>query len=111
MEIKDAKVVWVVWQNTDLTEGRGFEEPIRICDSYETAVRLGKGKNVQGSDCRVSKEPAFLIEGTSGWFSRVSIESESAEDRSNRMVREKREAILEKARQVLTEEEIALLNR
>ncbi len=55
--------VWVVWVNTDLTEGRGFQVPKAICCAEATARRLARGANVQGSDGVVSREPAFTVNG------------------------------------------------
>ena len=59
MTNKTEKGVWVVWTNTYLTEGRGQRYPLAVCELKATAIRLGKGKYVQGSDCPVSEVNAL----------------------------------------------------
>jgi hypothetical protein len=66
--IKDVQDVWVAWTNTDCTEGRGEQIPKAVCLMEATAIRLGKGGSVQGSDCRVTKGVAILLEGRNGWL-------------------------------------------
>ncbi|HHO0758299.1 TPA: hypothetical protein ACRTNY_001360 [Aeromonas hydrophila] len=56
--ITDTKEVWVVYTNSDLTEGRGHQYPIHVCGSASTAARMATRKGVQGSDANVSKEIA-----------------------------------------------------
>jgi hypothetical protein len=48
------KRVYIVWQNTDRTEGRGYELPFAVCELHSTALRLAKGNDVQGSDSRIT---------------------------------------------------------
>lgn len=111
MKIEDTKPIWVAWSNTDCTEGRGFRYALVVADSYEAAARLGKGGNVQGSDCEVTEEVAFKIKGKTSWYCPRLIQPENREDRSLREAREKREAVLEKVRAAgITEEDIAILN-
>jgi hypothetical protein len=43
-------VAHVVWCNSDLTEGRGYEFPMFVCESQVTALRLGRKRGVQGTD-------------------------------------------------------------
>lgn len=45
--------VYVVFTNTDLTEGRGRQVPLYVCELYTTAVRMSKKKGVTGSDAEV----------------------------------------------------------
>ena len=40
LTITDTKDVWVVYTNTDLTEGRGYQYPIHVCGSPATAERM-----------------------------------------------------------------------
>jgi hypothetical protein len=54
------KTVYIAWTNTDLTEGRGVEYPLAVCALQATAHRLGRGKYVQGTDCRVTMEEVTL---------------------------------------------------
>jgi len=49
------KTAWVAWSNTDLNEGRGLIFPLFVCELKETALRKGKGHDVQGSDCSVTE--------------------------------------------------------
>lgn len=45
--------VWVVYRNTDLTEGRGLEYPWLVCKSKATALRKAQKNHVQGSNCPI----------------------------------------------------------
>ena len=57
------KNFWVVYTNSDLTEGRGREFPLAVCELKSTAIRLGKNNYVQGSDCPVRQMELFEHEG------------------------------------------------
>ena len=105
----ETKNAWVVWRNTDLTEGRGAEKVFVVCDTLDTARRLGKGKGVQGGDCRITFEPVFQYNRR--WYVPGDIERETAEDKKVRERREAYEAALEKAREYLNYEEIKILER
>ena len=108
----NTKRVWVVWQNTDLTEGKGGDRNIATCESRETAIRLGRGNDVQGTDCRMTEETAYQMKEYGDWYIPGYIHPESPEDKKNRLKREAKEAALEKAREVMSEDEIkALLSR
>lgn len=108
----EAQDVWVVWQNRDRTEGRGGMDVLAVCYSLETANRLGKGQDVQGCDCKITKESAFRLDSYHArYYIPGFIHGETKEDTDNRTRREAREAVLEKARSVLTEEEIQLLSK
>ncbi|WP_417459177.1 hypothetical protein [Kordiimonas sp.] len=108
MKIEDNKTVWVAWQNTDRTEGRGREYPLAVCESLETAVRIGEGGGVQGSDCRVTEELAVKANGK--WLYPGRLFHETADDKKNRQVREARESALAKAKAAgLSNEELAAL--
>lgn len=48
--MNEQKTVWVAYTNTDLTEGRGYDVPIAVCEAKFTAVRLARKKYVQGGD-------------------------------------------------------------
>ena len=112
---------YVVWTNTDLTEGRGSEYPLAICETLSTAMRLAKGKYVMGSDCRVNEVTLYRTKlserGFYHWFGPVRIIEPSKEDlekenflREQKEKEEARKAILEKARALgLTDEEIKVL--
>lgn len=66
----EEKDIWVVLQNTDLTEGRGGHIPYAVCSSETTALRLGKGNDVQGCDCRIERRTAIRIDNY--WYGPVS---------------------------------------
>ncbi|MBA7800573.1 hypothetical protein HV170_03430 [Citrobacter freundii] len=61
MEILESKDVWVTIGCRDNTEGRGPSYVMHVCESKETAIRLGKKKYVQGSDCPVEKGIAVRV--------------------------------------------------
>ena len=47
--ITDTKEVWVVYTNTDLTEGRGHQYPIHVCGSASTAARMRHARASRGA--------------------------------------------------------------
>jgi hypothetical protein len=103
MSASKQKFVWVVWQNTDLCEGRGGLVPLAVCETPETALRIGKGKDVQGCDCNFTKEKAYLhkLEDTGGslrsyWYAPCRILSENDQDKQARKIREEKEKRMEK---------------
>jgi len=109
------KPIWVVWQNTDLAEGRGYQVPIMVCESESTAHRLAKGKGVQGSDAGVSSFEAINHKGM--WCAPVLIHQPTTEDRNTdrkreqaRLADQRRHEALQRAREAgLSEEDIAVL--
>lgn len=108
--IEKTKDVWIAWTNTDLTEGRGHRIPYVICDNIITAKRLGKNKAVQGTDCNVTKEKAYLINNK--WVSNVNIQDPSLEDKKKIELYEKEEKIKQKALDLgLTIDEIKILKQ
>lgn len=107
---------FVVWQNTDLTEGRGRVLPIRVCKTEATARRLAKKQDVQGSDCMITCEA--IEKGPGGhWYGPVALVEPTTEDRNMQLgldrqaeAKERRENAIEKARQLgLTDEDLAAL--
>jgi len=111
----ETKPVWVVWVNADLTEGRGPLLPRYVCSCESTAVRLGKGKDVQGSDAKVVQQEA--IWHRNNWCAPVEIIAPSQKDLEAdarleiaRAADRRRAEALERARQVgLSEDDIAAL--
>lgn len=111
----DTKRVYVVWTNTDLTEGRGFEIPLAVCETEATAIRLGKGKYVQGCDCRVTEFDSVRHGGY--WLAPVNIIQPSKEDTAKqavitekRRITAARDAAIEKAKELgLSDSDIAAL--
>lgn len=109
------KQVWVVWTNTDLTEGRGGEFPLFVCESEATAYRMSKRQGVQGSDARIAPFEAVLH--GNHWCAPIRIHKPTTEDRNADLHREqalladqRRHEALQRAREVgLSEEDIAIL--
>ncbi|MCY1341529.1 hypothetical protein D9M68_138770 [compost metagenome] len=111
----ETKQVWIVWTNTDLTEGRGGEFPLFVCESETTAYRMSKKQGVQGSDARVTPFEAVLHNNR--WCAPVRIHQPTTEDRNTDLKREqarladqRRHEALQRARDAgLSEEDIAIL--
>ena len=64
--MNDKKTVWVVYTNTDCTEGRGLDVPIAVCAAEATALRLARKRYVQGSDGPVRTMDLVEIDGK--WY-------------------------------------------
>jgi hypothetical protein len=105
------KTVYVVYSNTDLTEGRGHQYPIATCTSYTTAKRISKGRYVQGSDGPIKPTEMYYEDGK--WFieaGAVYIQNPSEEDLKEDKKRAELDSIIEKAKLAgLTEEDIKKL--
>lgn len=113
---ENTKDVFVVWTNTDLTEGRGAEYAYAICRLEATAKRHAKGNYVMGTDCNITKEKMYRI-GKRWYFPGGYEDLGTDEDKreEDRLVKEReakmrREKVLDKARALgLTDEDIATL--
>lgn len=70
--------IFIVWTNTDLTEGRGYQIPIAHCEKEATAKRLAKKKGVMGSDASV--KPYTSIKHDGMWVAPFYMESSTPED-------------------------------
>ena len=100
--------VWVVWVNSDLTEGKGYQYPLAVCACEATAKRLAKKQDVQGTDGDVRKDSRFEIDGQ--WYGRFNLVNPSREDDAKQALLEKINLVKAKANAAgLTKEEIALL--
>ena len=124
VEILETKPVYVVWTNTDLTEGRGSRFPLHICEKQSTATRLAKGNYVMGTDCPISKSKALRIKFTEDdffykWFALARILPPSKEDAAEeeklekqRRIQTAKETAIEKARAAgLSDEDIEALRK
>ena len=102
--------MYIVYTNSDLTEGRGWEHPLYYTESMSTAVRLGRKKYVQGTDCPVYEKKVYKLGNT--YYAPVKLEPATVEDKKQDELRELKLAALEKAKAAgLTEEELRLLSR
>lgn len=99
---------WAVFRNSDLTEGRGFEQVCYLCKLETTAKRLASGTNVQGSDGRVL--PVSLFKHDGRLYGPIQLEMPTtADEREQERLDEWRE-VLAKAEQLgLSRDEIAVL--
>lgn len=60
------RCVYIVFTNTNLTDGYGSEYPLAVADYKSTATRFAKGKYVMGSDAPVKKVELVQFEGV--WY-------------------------------------------
>jgi hypothetical protein len=67
--MSETRIVFVAQTCTDLTEGRGAFIPLAVCELESTAIRMGKGRYVQGTDCPVSRVELLLKDGM--WWAPV----------------------------------------
>ncbi len=95
--VEESQTVFVTVQNTDLTEGRGNRVPIHICNSRTMAERLGRGRDVQGTDCKVYEKTAVLIDGK--WLGPCHIEYATQEDHNKDTAAEEKKAAIVRARE------------
>ena len=91
------KTGYVVWSNTDLNEGRGYEVPVHICECYSTAIRLSSKIGVQGSDGRITTVKLTLDDESNRWYGPVNIQQATAADLVAEKTRATRQAIIDKA--------------
>jgi len=106
---------YAVWTNTDLTEGRGYEYPLSICQLESTARRHAKSRYVQGCDCPITKVRIFTYNYKT--YGPICITQPSKEDfaeeeklQKEREKKEKMLILIEKARSLgFTDEEIEFL--
>lgn len=106
--VTDVKKVFTVWVNSDLTEGRGVLQVKHVCFTEETARRLAKGANVQGSDGIVKPFYAFKVDDT--YYGPVDMICPTKEDIEVDQRRQAKRRALEKAGQAgLTQDDLAAL--
>lgn len=106
----ETKAVFVVWTNTDLTEGRGGQVPIAICETEATAKRLAKGKGLMGSNADVKEFEAIKYKNS--WCGPFQIILATADDKLMQHLVDEHKAVIAKARSLdLSEEELTALCR
>ncbi|WP_320533623.1 hypothetical protein [Robbsia andropogonis] len=109
-EISKLKTIWIAWTNSDLTEGRGHQLPLAICEKEVSARRLGRKGSVMGSDCHVTKDIALNISGQ--WYVPGKIIPPSKDDIAAQERIDRRYLAIEKALAAgLTEDDIAEIGR
>lgn len=77
----DTKTVYAVYTNSDLTEGRGTQTVLCVCEIEATAIRMAKGKYVMGTDAPI--QPITVERHGEKWFyptSAVSVVPPTAAD-------------------------------
>jgi len=94
IKAKEEKTVYVVYTNTDLTEGRGHEYPIAVCEMKSTARRLAHKKGVQGTDATVNESKSYLIRAR--WYGPVSMIKPSKEDVRASFLQNERDSLIER---------------
>lgn len=100
--------MFVVYTNTDLTEGRGYQYPIAWCESRATAIRLAHKKGVMGSDAEVCEIAGLMFEGRG--YGPVRIEKPTDEDRARDAAAKARREAIAKAKQAgLSDEDLAVI--
>jgi hypothetical protein len=67
MEVIKEEPIYAVFTNTDLTEGRGTEYCFALATNEITALRLAKGKYVQGTDARVKECKRLFLKVDDGY--------------------------------------------
>ena len=107
-----SKFVYVAYRyNADHTEGRGYDIPIAVCEIEATAIRLAKGRYIQGSNGPVRKVELVEVDGK--FFcpdSAVSIIKPNSQDIEAQVKMDAKTAAIEKALAAgLTEDEISAL--
>jgi hypothetical protein len=109
--MRETKTVYVAYSNTDLTEGRGRDYPIAVCEMKITAERLARKRYVQGSNGPVRSMQLVKIDGK--WYApgeAVNVIPPTKDDIAEQKRIDERNAILAKAKEAgLTDDEINLL--
>lgn len=108
LKMKHERKAWGVYTNTDLTEGRGRQFLLHICDLKATAIRLASKAGVMGSDAKVTQ--VNLIKVGDEFYGPVYIKSPTTEDEDQQKRINAREAATDKAIAAgLSEADIRLL--
>jgi len=107
----DVETVYVVWVNSDLTEGRGREIPKHVCEIEETARRLAQGAGVQGTGGRVEAVEVFKVKDEWRFPGRVvNIEHPTIQDLQVQTDTRLRNEVLKRAKNAgLTDDDIEIL--
>lgn len=109
--------VYVVMGSLDRNSGEAPDYPMCITTSLALAKRVGKHRYIQGGDCPIKKNKAYIIDGQ--WYGPVYIDPPTEKDKEEdkRLLKEevderKRQQIIKRAKELgLTDKEIKLLSR
>lgn len=109
--MNSTKQFYVAYTNTDLTEGRGYDVPIAICEIEATAKRRAKNQYVQGSDGPVKTIDLVMV--NERWYvpiSAINIIKPTKDDIAIQAKVDAKRVALEKAKALgLSEEDIKSL--
>lgn len=107
-ELKQDRDAWVVMTNTDLTEGKGAEFPLCVCELEATAIRMSRRAYIMGSDAPVKAVRLTIIDGY--WYGPVHVTPPSDDDRrAERDLALKREAVRRAKAAGLSDDDIKAL--
>lgn len=108
---KTETVLWAVYTNSDLTEGRGSQYVKHFCKTEATALRLAKRGYVQGTDCPVKPVKVLELDGKNVLpTSLLHVVQPTEEDIATEAKLVAKRQALEKAKAAgLTDDEIKLL--
>lgn len=112
IEILECYKIYAPMINEDLNEGRGRNVFLLYPSVIkEVAEKLGRKKNVQGTDAWIKPVPLLKVKTSFGifWLTINTIEFPDAELIEKARKRKKKEEILEKVKDKLTDEELKLL--
>lgn len=103
--------VYVVFTNSDLTEGRGRPVPLYVCEMLTTALRVAKGHGVMGSDASVLTIKCLDSGGVKYIpLNCINLIKPSYEDEANEQKRTRKEEAIMKAMELgLSKEDIEAL--
>lgn len=107
-EVPVAFPMFVVYTNTDLTEGRGYQYPIAWAEVRTTAIRQAHKKGVMGSDAEVREVTGFRVGRNT--YGPVRLEAPSADDAAKEAVNKARREAIERAKTAgLSDEDVAAI--
>lgn len=106
-------ILWAVYTNTDLTEGRGRQYVKHFCRSEATARRLSRREYVQGGDCPVEPVNVLLLDGKHVLpMSLINVVEPTKEDEAEERKLEAYRNAFERAKTLgLTADELAALTK
>jgi hypothetical protein len=105
------RTLYVAYTNTDLSEGRGRDVPIAVCELEVTAKRLAALRYVQGTDGPV--RPVTMLRYQGKWYipaGVVAVVPPTEDDIAYEAHMAARQQVLERARAAgLTEDDLAII--